>query len=74
RAVTDLRDQKLAFSDVVVVLALSELGKTSSNTILSLWASGRLNWGEIASRLQVKLPTLLRRLEAARRELARSNR
>lgn len=74
RAVTDLRDQKLRLGDVAVVLALSEIGKTSPDTILSLWASGRLNWGEIANRLKVDLPTLLRRLDAARRELAQSNR
>lgn len=74
RAVTNLRDQMLRLGDVAVVLALSEVGKTSPDTILSLWASGRLNWGEIASRLKVELPTLLRRLDAARRELARSNR
>src|SRR5574341_411440 len=71
RAVADLRDQKLGFGDVAVVLALAETGKTSPDTILSLWASGRLNWGQIAGRQKVELRTLLRRLEAVRRDLAR---
>lgn len=71
RAVTELRDQKLALGDIAVVLALAETGKTSPDTILSLWASGRLNWGEIADRLKVEQRSLRRRLDAARRDLTR---
>ncbi len=74
RSVTDLRDQKLGLGDVAVALALSELGKTSPDTILSLWASGRLNWGEIAERLKVEQRTLLRRLDTLRRDMVRRSR
>ena len=74
RALTELRDQKLALRDVAVVLALAETGKTSPDTILSLWASGRLDWGEIADRLKVEQRSLLRRLDAARRDLTRETR
>ena len=69
RAVTDLRDQKLGLGDVAVVLALAETGKTSSDSILSLWASGRLDWGEIADRLKVEPRRLVHRLDTARRDL-----
>jgi hypothetical protein len=69
RVVADLYDQKLAFGEVAVVLALAETGRTSSDTILGLWASGRLNWGQIAERLKVDLHVLLRRLEGVRRDL-----
>ncbi|HSB73854.1 MAG TPA: hypothetical protein VLT62_31395 [Candidatus Methylomirabilis sp.] len=74
RAVTELRDQKLALGEVAVVLALAETGKTSPDTILSLWASGRLTWGEIADRLKVEQRSLLRRLDAARRDLTHQSR
>lgn len=69
RGVAELRDQKLGFGDVAAVLALAEAGKTSPDTILSLWASGRLNWEQIAERLKVDLRDLLHRLETVRREL-----
>ena len=71
RTLSDLRDQKLNLGEVAVVLALAEVGHTSPDTVLSLWASGRLNWGEIAERLKVDLRDLLRRLETTRRELGR---
>lgn len=71
RIVSDLRDQKLTLGETAVVLALAEVGKSSPDAILSLWASGRLNWGEIAERLKVDLRGLLRRLDGVRRDLAR---
>ena len=71
RTVVDLRDQKLDLGEVAVVLALAEAGHTSPDALLSLWASGRLDWGEIAKQLKVYLRDLLRRLELARRELSR---
>jgi len=74
RTVTDLHDQKLDLGEVAVVLALAEAGHTSPDTILSLWASGRLNWGDIAERLKVDLRDLLRRVETVRRELGRRGR
>ena len=74
RVVTDLRDQELDLGEVAVVLALSEAGKTSPDMILSRWASGRLDWGEITDRLKVELLTLLRRLHAVRRDLSGLNR
>jgi len=74
RTVTDLRDQKLDLGEIAVVLALAEAGHTSPDAILSLWASGQLNWGDIAERLKVELRDLLRRLEAARRALGRRGR
>jgi hypothetical protein len=67
--VTDLRDQKLDFGEVAVILAMAEAGAKSPDTILSLWASGRLDWGEIADRLQVDRRTVLRRLDTTRRAL-----
>jgi hypothetical protein len=69
RAVTDLRDQKLGLGEVAVVLALAETGKTSPDSILSLWASGRLDWGQIADRLKVEPRKLVHRLDTARRDL-----
>jgi hypothetical protein len=69
RAVTDLRDQKLGLGQVAVVLALADIGKTSPDSILSLWASGRLEWGEIADRLRVESRKLVQRLDTARRDL-----
>jgi hypothetical protein len=74
RVVMDLRDQKLDYGEVAVVLALSEAGKTSVDAVLGLWATDRLNWGQIADRLKVDLRGLLRRLEGVRRDLARRNR
>jgi hypothetical protein len=74
RVVMDLRDQKLDYGEVAVVLALSEAGKTSVDAVLGLWATDRLNWGQIADRLKVDLRDLLRRLEGVRRDLARRNR
>jgi hypothetical protein len=71
RTVMDLRDQKLDYGEVAVVLALSEAAKTSTDTILGLWATDRLNWGQIGERLKVDLRDLLRRLEDVRRDLAR---
>ncbi len=71
RIVMDLRDQKLDYGEVAVVLALAEAGKTSPDAILGLWATDRLNWGEIAERLKVDLRELLHRLDAVRRDLAR---
>ena len=69
RTVTDLCDQKLDLGEVTVILALAEFGHTSPDSILSLWASGRLNGGDIAERLKVNLRDLLWRLETERREL-----
>ncbi len=74
RTVTDLRDHKLDFGEVAVVLVLAKTGRTSPDAILGLWASGRLNWAEIAERLRVDLRDLVRRLDAARRELRRRSR
>jgi hypothetical protein len=74
RSVTDPHDQKLDLGEVAVLLALAEAGRTSPDAILSLWASGRLNWGDIAERLKVNQRDLLRRLETVRRELARRGR
>jgi hypothetical protein len=74
QAVTDLRDQKLDLGEIAVVLVLAEAARTSPDAVLVLWANARLNWGEIADRLKVDLRTLLRRLEAARRELGRPDR
>ncbi len=71
RVVMDLQDQKLDYGEVAVVLALSEAGKTSTDAILGLWATDRLNWGQIAERLKVDTRELLRRLEGIRRDLAR---
>ncbi len=70
RVVMDLRDQKLDYGEVAVVLALSEAGKSSVDAVLGLWATDRLNWGQIADRLKVDLRDLLRRLEGVRRDLA----
>ena len=74
RTVMDLRDQKLDLGEVSIVLALAQAGHTSTDTILSLWASGRLNWGDIAERLKVDLRDLLKRLEIVRRDLSRRGR
>ncbi len=71
RTVTDLREQKLDFGEVAIVLTLAKAGRTSPDAILGLWASGRLNWAEIAERLHVDLRDLVRRLDAARRDLRR---
>lgn len=57
-----------------MVLALAEVGHTSPDVILSLWASGQLNWGDIAERLKVDLRDLLHRLDAVRRELGSRSR
>lgn len=70
RVVVDLHDQKLDFGEVAVVLALAEAGRISSDRILALWASARLDWGEIAERLRVDVAALLERLETVRGELA----
>jgi hypothetical protein len=69
RMIADLHDQKLDFGEVAVVLALAEAGRTSSDQILGLWASARLDWGQIAARLRVDVLTLLERLERIRRDL-----
>ncbi len=71
RIVMDLRDQKLNYGQVTLVLALSEAGRTSTDAILGLWATDRLNWGQIAARLKIDLPRLLHRLEDVRRDLGR---
>ncbi len=71
RTVIDLLDQKLDLAQVCIVLALAQAGGTSSDTILSLWASGRLGWGDIAERLKVNLRDLLQRLENVRRSVTR---
>jgi hypothetical protein len=71
QVVADLRDQKLDLGEIAVVLALAEAGRTSPDAVLGLWVNGRLTWAEIAQRLKVEVRTLLRRLDAARRELAR---
>ncbi len=67
--VADLQDQKLDFGEVATVLALAEAGRISSDQILALWASARLNWEQIAGRLGVDVSTLLRRLETVRQGL-----
>ena len=69
QAVTDLRDQKLDSGEIATVLALAEAARTSPDTILALWAGGRLNWGEIANRFHVDQRALLRRLDSVRRAL-----
>lgn len=72
RVVAELYEQKLDFGEVAVVLALAEAGQTSSDRILVLWASDRLHWSQIAQRLRVDLPVLLKRLEGVRRDLVSS--
>jgi hypothetical protein len=71
RTVLGLHDEKLDFGEVALVLALADEGKTKPEAILSLWATGRLTWSEIAQRHAVDRKTLQRRLEAVRRALAR---
>jgi hypothetical protein len=70
RVVADLQDQKLDFGEVAMVLALAEAGRISSDQILALWASARLDWDQIADRLKVDVLALLDRLEALRQDLA----
>jgi hypothetical protein len=69
RVVAELQDQKLDFGEVAAVLALAEAGRISSDQILALWATARLNWEQIAGRLGVDVSTLLGRLETVRRGL-----
>jgi hypothetical protein len=69
-SVRELLDQKLDPGEVAVVLALAEASRTSSDRILGLWASVRLDWAQIAERLHVDAVALLKRLETVRRELA----
>jgi len=71
--VAELYEQKLDFGEVAVVLALAEVGRTSSDAVLVLWASDRLLWSQIAHRLKVDVQVLLRRLEAVHRDLAPPN-
>jgi hypothetical protein len=71
RLVADLRDQKLGFGDIALLLALAETGRTPPDTILGWWASRRLTWGEIADRLRVDPAALVKRLETLRRHLGR---
>jgi hypothetical protein len=70
RVVADLQDQKLDFGEVAMVLALAEAGRISSDQILALWASARLDWDQIADRLRVDVLALVDRLEALRQDLA----
>lgn len=70
RTVTDLHDDKLDFGEAALVLALAEAAKTRPETVLSLWATGRLSWSEIALRQKADRRALLKRLEAVRRALA----
>jgi hypothetical protein len=72
RLVADLRDQKLDFGEIALLLALAEMGHTPPDTILGWWASRRLTWVEIADRLRVDPPALQKRLETLRRHLGRS--
>jgi hypothetical protein len=72
RLVADLRDQKLGFGDIALLLALAETSHTPPDTILGWWASHRLTWGEIADRLRVDPTALVKRLETLRRHLGRS--
>lgn len=69
RTVTDLHDEKLDFGEVALVLALAEAGKTKPEAILSHWATGRLNWSEIAERTKVDRQALQKRLDGIRRAL-----
>jgi hypothetical protein len=69
RVVAYLQDQKLDFGEIAMVLALAEAGRISSDQILALWASARLDWGEIADRLRVDVAALIERLEVVRRDL-----
>lgn len=71
RVAAELRDQKLGIGEVAAVLALAEMSAASPDTVLSWWASGRLNWGEIADRLPGDARRLQQRLEQARRALDR---
>ncbi len=71
RVISDLHDQKLDYGEVAVVLALAEAGHASPDAVLGLWATGRLNWGEIAERLKVNTSGLLQHLQSIRQELAR---
>jgi len=71
RAVAELRDEKLDFGEVAVLLALAELARIPADRLLSLWASNRLSWSQIADRHGVQTARLLQRLEAVRRDLAR---
>lgn len=72
RTIADLRDDKLDFGEVSLVLALAEGGKTKPEKILSLWATDRLNWSEICEREQIARQPLLKRLDLVRRALAPS--
>lgn len=69
RQVVELLDQKLDLGEAAIVLALAETARTSSDRVLGLWASVRLDWVEIATRLKVDLAVLVKRLETVRREL-----
>lgn len=69
RMVTDLHDEKLDFGEVAMVLTLAEASQAKPEAILSLWATGRLSWSEIADRNRVDRRELLKRLEGVRRAL-----
>jgi len=69
RAIADLRDDKLDFGEVSLVLALAEGGKTKPEKILSLWATDRLSWSEICERERISRQPLLKRLDLVRRAL-----
>ncbi len=71
RIVMDLRDQRLSYGQVTIVLVLAEAGKTSTDAVLELWATERLTWGQIAERLKINPQRLLSRLEDVRRDLSR---
>jgi hypothetical protein len=71
RTIADLHDQKLDFGEVAVVLAMAEVARIPADRILSLWASDRLSWSQIAERHGVEAKRLLQRLDALRRDLTR---
>lgn len=71
RTIADLHDQKLDFGEVAVLLSMAEIAKIPADRILSLWASDRLSWSQIAERHGVQAKRLLQRLDAIRRDLTR---
>jgi hypothetical protein len=70
RTITDLHDEKLDFGEVAIVLALAEASKAKPEAILSLWATDRLSWSEIAERNRADPRALQKRLDGIRRVLA----
>ncbi len=67
--VVDLRDQKLTFSDVAAALAVARASRKPLHTVVALWANERLNWDDLAARLDAPRSRVIRQLRRARRAL-----